>query len=501
VTLNTADTARPRADTDHHRAPFFEALADYRKRGMMPFSTPGHKQGAGIDPDLIALYGENAFASDIPVSGGVDTIHFTNEVWREAERLGAAAWGADRSFYLVNGSSTGNLAFLLATLRPGEKVIVARDVHKSLMVALIHTGAAPAYVAPQLHREFDIGLGVDPGAIDMALTEHPDARVVVLVSPSYCGVPSDLETIAQIVHRHDAVLYVDEAWGPHFHFHPALPPSAMAAGADGAVTSTHKMLAAFTQSAVLNVQGPRVDAGAVDAAVGMSQTTSPAAFILATIDVCRRQMALEGRQLLDRAIALAADARERLRAIPGLSVLDQHSLGVATYDPTKLLVDVHALGATGFEFEALLRDRFRINPEMSDLTSLVFLTTVGDTQQRIDRLVEGMAGVASELAARGQQHETSILRSSGSIIAPGTQAMSPREAFFAPSRAIPLADAAGEVSAELVIPYPPGIPVLAPGDIISRDKLDYLAAAATLGMYISGAADHHLATVRVVAPS
>src|SRR5215207_347124 len=275
---------------DHSRAPLIEGISKYRQQDMTPFATPGHKMGSGMDPELVALYGADAFASDIPVSGGADSIHFKYDTWRLAEELGADAWNSDRTFYLVNGSSTGNLAFLTAQIRPGDKVIVARDVHKSLMVALIQSGARPVYIAPRLHPTLDIGLGIEAHDVEEMLRKHPDARMVILVSPSYCGVSSDLAAIADVAHARNIPVYVDEAWGPHFHFHPALPQSAMDSGADGAVASTHKVLGAFTQSAVLHIKGPRVNPGRVATTVGMAQTTSPAAFILATIDGCRRQM-------------------------------------------------------------------------------------------------------------------------------------------------------------------------------------------------------------------
>ncbi len=495
-------TTHPAFHLDHRRAPLVEALAAYRAANMTPFSTPGHKLGAGMAPELRELYGIDALRSDIPVSGGVDDIHFRQQTVRHAEDLGAAAWGADRSFYLVNGSSTGNHAFLLGTLRPGDKVIVARDLHKSLLVALIHTGAVPVYVAPRLHPELNIGLGIDPDDLAAVLDAHPDAKLVALVSPSYCGIASDLRAIVSVAHRRGVPVYVDEAWGPHFPFHPALPPSAMASGADGAVVSTHKMLGSITQSAILHIKGPRVDPQRIESAVGLAQTTSPAAYILASIDACRRQMVLHGRALLDRALTLAREARQRLGAIRGLTVLDGQELGAPYWDPTQVLIDVHGLGLTGFEVEALLRERFHIVPEMSDLLSIKCLITIGDSPASIDRLVTAFEAIAAEHGpARARDKDSELgahLRSSGAVLAPGQQAMSPREAFFAPSRAVPLAEAAGEVSAELVIPYPPGIPVLAPGDVISPEKLEYLAYGAAQGMYISGAADHRLETIRVV---
>jgi arginine/lysine/ornithine decarboxylase len=483
---------------DHARAPMVESIVRYRNEAIAPFSTPGHKQGVGIDPHLRELFGEPALLSDIPVSGGADDLHFTWGTLRQAEDLGADAWGADRTFYLVNGSSTGNHAFLLAMLQPGDEVVVARDIHKSLLVALIYSGARPIYVAPRLHPDLDIGLGVDDADVAATLDAHPNAKLVALVSPSYCGVSSDLAAIAEVAHARGVPVYVDEAWGPHFHFHPALPASAMASGVDGAVASTHKVLGAITQSAILNLKGPRVDARRVETAVGMAQTTSPAAYILASIDACRRQMALHGQALLDRTIALADEARLRLQRLPGINVLYGDRLGVAAYDLTKLVIDVHGLGLTGFQVEEILRRRFRIVPEMSDLTGIMCLITIGDTEESIDRLVHAF----EELSLERKPHlngNRAIARSSGVAVAPGVQAMSPREAFYAPARTIPLIEAIGEVSAELVIPYPPGIPVLAPGDVISPEKVEYLAYAGAHGTYMSGASDSTLATIRVVA--
>lgn len=487
---------------DHRRAPLLEAMRRYRDARFAPFSTPGHKQGVGMDAEALELYGPTIFTVDIPLGGGIDDTHFRGDTLRAAEDLGADAWGAERAFYLLNGSSAGNHAYLLAALRPGDEIVVGRDLHKSLLVALILTGAKPIYVAPRLHPDLNVGLGIHPEDIAAALDAHPTARLVAVVSPSYCGVASDLKGIAEVCHARRVPHYVDEAWGPHFAFHPGLPPSAMASGADGAVTSTHKVLASLTQSAVLNIRGRLVDPGRVATAVGLVNTTSPAAYLLASIDACRRQMALRGRELLDRALALADDARRRLQAIPGISVLDPAQLGIPedAFDRTKLVVDVHGLGLTGFDAEHALRERFRIGPEMSDLVGVVCLVTVGDTAASIDRLVAAFATLAAEHghdATAG--HGGATLRSSGAVLAPGSQAITPREAFFAATRAVPLPDAVGEVSAELVIPYPPGIPVLAPGDVVSAAKVEYLRRGAPHGMYVSGPADPTLATLRVVA--
>ncbi|MDQ3043980.1 MAG: arginine decarboxylase [Chloroflexota bacterium] len=484
-------------ELDHRRTPLVDGIRRYQELGLVPYSTPGHKLGAGIDEEFGALIGERALRADIPLGGGVDDTHFGEETLLAAEALGAAAWGAEHSFYLVNGSSVGNHAYLLATLRPGDKVIVARDMHKSLLVALILTGAVPVYITPKLHTNLDVGLGVTKEDVATALADHPDAKLITLVSPSYCGVPSDLAGIAHEAHRRGVPVHVDEAWGPHFAFHPALPPSAMASGIDGAVISTHKVLGTLTQAAVLLTRGGLANSARIATAVGMVQTTSPAATILASIDACRRQMMLRGQVLLERAIHFAEDARLRLRALPGIDVLGADGLGIATYDLTKLVIDVHGLGISGFDVEAALRNRFRIGVEMSDLAGVVCLITIGDSESSIDHLVRAFTTLSDERRVR--QSGAAALRSSGEVIAPGTQSMSPRDAFFATSREIPFISSAGEVSAELVIPYPPGIPVLAPGDIISDVKIAFLCEGVARGMYISGPADPLLVTIQVVA--
>jgi arginine/lysine/ornithine decarboxylase len=484
---------------DHNQAPLVEAIRRYREADMLPYSTPGHKRGTGIDAEFRDLLGVDALRSDIPLGGGIDDSHFRGDSLRAAEDLAAAAWGAERTFFLLNGSSAGNQALLLATVNPGDTIIVARDIHKSLLVALILTGARPVYVAPRLHPQHNVGLGIAPDDLAAALDAHPDAKLVTLVSPSYCGVPSNLCEITRLCHAREIPVYVDEAWGPHFAFHPALPPSAMASGVDAAVTSTHKVLGALTQSAILNIQGDRLDHDRIATTVGMMNTTSPAATILASIDACRRQMALHGERLLETTFELADEARDRLQAIPGIGVLDARQLGIAEFDRTKLVIDVHALGLTGFDVESLLREQFAVQPEMSDLVGLICLITVGDNRASIDRLVQSFEKIAKEHGGNGAATRGADLRSSGSVLAPGDQAMTPREAFFAPTRAVSLRGSVGEICAELVIPYPPGIPVLAPGDVIESAKVDYLHHGAALGMYLSGPADPTLSTIRVVA--
>lgn len=458
----------------HGRAPLVEALGHYRAAGTVAFSTPGHKGGAAANDDLREVLGAAVFASDIWLNTGDH-----DAVQREAEDLAADAWGAERSFFLTNGSSAGNHAALLAMLGPGDEVVVARDLHTSLLTALIHTGARPIYVAPQLHGSLDISLGVCAEDVAAVLSAHPTARLVVLTSPSYWGVASDVAGIAAVAHAHGVPLYVDEAWGPHLPFHPDLPLSAMASGADVAVTSAHKLLSSLSQGAILNAGGARLDLGRLSTAVRMGQTTSPLVPILASLDACRRQMVLDGEWMLERALELAAYARQRLGSIPGIAVRDAERLGLppSRFDATRLVIDVQGLGITGFAVERALRDRFGVAVEMSDLIGIVCLVTIGDSRTGVDRLVTALATIAGEQDV-APVVSLAISRSAGAVTAPGEQIFSPREAFFTRARAVPLAEAAGEVAAELVVPYPPGIPVLVPGECISEAKIDYLTEVA-----------------------
>ncbi|MGH2561387.1 MAG: aminotransferase class I/II-fold pyridoxal phosphate-dependent enzyme [Thermomicrobiales bacterium] len=487
--------AHPPRLLDHRRAPVLEALRRLQQQDIAPFSTPGHKLGAAVEPDLRDLLGERLFTSDVWLHPAC-----FDEVVMHAEALAADAWGADQTFFLGNGSSCGNHAAFLAMVRPGDVVIVARDLHTSLLTALILSGARPVYVTPRLHPELDVGLGIAPADIARALDAHPEATLVAVVSPTYWGVASDVEGIATVAHARGVPLYVDEAWGPHLPFHPDLPRSALASGADAAVTSVHKLLAGLSQASLLNVRAGRADLARMAAAVRMTRSTSPSLPILASIDACRRQMALAGAALLRHTLELAETVRRRLQAIPGLSVLDARRLGLGPdrSDPCRLVIDVHGLGQTGFAVERALRDRFGVVPEMSDQMGVICLITIGDTGASVNRLVAVFAALATEQDVLIRNGRCRPPRSSGMAVAPGIQVLSPREAHFAASRAVPLAEAAGEVAAELVVPYPPGIPVFAPGEVITDDKISYLREGLRQGMHVRGPADPSLAAIRVV---
>jgi arginine/lysine/ornithine decarboxylase len=489
--------------SDQRRTPVLAALRRHRAAGTVAFSTPGHKGGAGIDPDLREILGGDVFAADVWLNAGEHAAMLA-----EAESLAAAAWGADRAWFLLNGSTGGNHAALLATVRPEDEVIVARDAHRSVLAALIASGANPVWIAPRLHPKLHVGLGVSADDVAAALDAHPGARLVVMGTPSYWGISADTAAVAATAHARGVPLYVDEAWGPHLPFHPALPTAAIKSGADLVVTSAHKLLGCLGQGAILaagHSESGRIDVERIAAAVRLTQTTSPSLPILASLDACRRQMALYGEALLARTIALAEDARSRLAALPGVEVLAAGDVtgNVARFDPTRLVIDAGGIGLTGYALERELRGRFGVAPEMSDLVGIVCLVTIGDDRRSLDRLVGAIATLAAERGVRGSWDAGAAaarawFRSSGGAIAPGRQALTPREAFLAPARPVSLLAAIGEIAAESVVPYPPGIPVLVPGEVIAAEKVAYLRHGLAHGMHVSGVADPTLATVQVV---
>jgi arginine/lysine/ornithine decarboxylase len=486
-------TVRPKSGLDHRAMPMVEHIRDLRNRDVTTYLSIGHKLGAAVDPEILALLGRDLFESNTWITG--DEFH---DALHRSEVLAADAWGADQSFYLVDGSSSGNHAFLLGMVRPGDEVVVSRDLHWSLLVALIMTGARPVYVAPALDAHYDIGRGIDPGAIEDALREHPRAKLVIVVSPSFCGITSDLERIAEIAHQHGVPLYVDEAWGPHFHFHERLPVSAMASGADAAVASVHKLLPAVSQGSILHLQGTLIDRERIATAVKMMQTTSPLLPILATLDGARRQMALDGYQHLERVIALAEEAKQTIGAMPGIEVIDAEALGLDPLraDISKLVLDVHALGMTGFEVEQRLNDEFSIAIELSDHRGIIANFNLGDTEASKDRLLAALRSIAANAPA--ERTNQNSRRSSGAAVAVTEQAMTPRDAYFAPSRSVALDASVGLIAAELVTPYPPGIPVLAPGDLITREKVEYLLTTYEYGRGNYGARGAAESQIKVV---
>jgi lysine decarboxylase len=375
-------------------------------------------------------------------------------------------------------------------------LIAPRDAHVSTLTAIVLTGAKPVWVTPDVHDHAGIGLGIRPETLAAALAAHPAARLVALVSPTYAGVCSDLPALVDVAHDAGVPVFVDEAWGPHLPFHPWLPTDALTAGADAVVTSTHKLVGSLSQSAVLLVRDERLDPESVATAVRMTSTTSPLLPLLASIDTARRRLALDGQGLVDRALAAAGLLRERLAAVVGAEVVDADRLGLepAALDPLKVVVDVTALGRTGVEVDRLLRERHDLAVEGSDLRHLYLVVSPADDDAAVERLAAGLDAV------RRPGTEPLVIPPAAALaLRPRERVVSPRVAWFAPSEPVALHAAAGRVAAEPATPYPPGVPVLVPGEVIDEEQVEFLEAVLAAGGHVHGTADPTLTTVRVMA--
>ena len=458
-------------------SPLADAVDRFLADPGTTFTVPGHKRSPELADRLLQL--------DLPLVSGADDSRMTGDVLGRAERLAAQLWGADMCRFSVSGSTHGNQAFALAVGRPGDRVIVARTLHKSLHAGLVLAGLEPVWVRPEVDAATGLSLGVPVAAIDAALTEAPDARAVFLVEPSYIGRLSDVEAIAEASHAAEVPLIVDQAWGAHLGFHPALPRHAIARGADGMVTSTHKNLTAFTQGSIVLARGGRINLARLDECFELLHTTSPSAAIMASSDRARALIEERGPELLGRTIEIVADARRRLSQVDGLTVVEAD-------DPTKLVLALAGTGADGFEVEHDLFQR-GIRLEMADRDTLVPIVTLADTAETVGRLADA---VADSVAARRGPPRPVAPSTVWSLVA--EVVMSPRDAYFAPRRRVPWRDAVGRIAAETAAPYPPGIPALAPGELISPDILAALRDEAAAGSRMAYCSDPTLETLLVV---
>ena len=501
------DPRRPGPAPDPQRqtlTPLLDAMVQYWHDGVARFHMPGHRGGPGACGRLRELMGEAAFALDVTGVLGLDDPAQPRGPIREAHRLAAEAFGADFSFFLVNGTTAGVHAMVLATCRPGEQLVVARNVHRSILGAIILAGVVPVFVVPERDPHFGIPLGVTPEQVEQALERHPDARAVLLVSPTYHGICSDVAAIARAVHRRGKLLLVDEAHGAHLAFHPALPAPSLWLGADLCAQGAHKMLAAFTQASLLHGRAERVDPQRVAAVLRVVHSTSASYLLMASIDAARMQMATEGARLLEHAMELAEELRARVRSVAGLETFGVEWVGrpgVAGLDPTKVTVRVASLGLTGYAVERWLRETGPVQAEMSELQGLLFIVGFGNGPQDVARLAQALAHVAARSRELSTPDMARLLQKAGELegqLPVPEMALPPREAFFAPSRAVPLEQACGRVCAEMVTCYPPGIPLLCPGERVSEAAVEYLQLVRQAGLPVSGPRDPSLACLQVL---
>lgn len=477
---------------DQQALPLLEALQDCAQRPHAPFYTPGHKRGQGIPEPMRKLLGDRPFLADLPELPELDNLFAPEGAILRAQALAADLFGAAQTWFLANGSTCGIEAAVLATCGPGDKLILPRNCHQAAIAALILSGAMPVFVQPDYDPDWNIAHSVCPTAIAAALTQHPDAKAVMLVYPTYYGACGEVGAIAQLAHQRSIPLIVDEAHGAHFAFHPDFPTASLAAGADIVVQSTHKVLGAMTQASMLHYQGDRIDPDRLSRALRLVQSTSPNYLLLASLDAARWQLAQHGLERMQQTLDLAAIARTRLAQIPSLRLLTANQActpGFVALDPTRLTVDVSGLGLSGFAADEILHTQLGVTAELPAPTHLTFILSLGNRPADIEQLVSGFQALA-QFAHPAASREVEDLELKGRgfpwIAIEAESVLSPRAAFLASSEVVPLEQAGDRLSAETVCPYPPGIPLLIPGERISKNALQSLAAVLKQGGTVTG---------------
>jgi arginine decarboxylase len=485
---------------EQRTTPYLDALCAYAQRDPARLHVPGHKGGPGADAGLLQALGERALALDIPaLTYGID-LGPAPTPFERAQRLAAEAWGAKRTWFLVNGASQGNIAAAIALAHHGRQVVLQRNVHSSTIDGLVLSGLRPTFVAPELDPQLGIAHCLDPGALERALAATPAAAGACVVSPTYFGAVADVAALASVAHARGVPLIVDEAWGAHLAFHEQLPVHALAAGADLVISSTHKIVGSLTQSAMLHLgAGVRLDEDAVDRAVTLTESTSPNALLTGSLDAARRQAVTNGHALLGRTMELLARTREEVRAIDGLDVLDERLVGrsgVFAYDPLRLAIDVRGARASGYELAPLLREIGDINLELYGQNVIVAVFGMAERElPEAQRLVRALQAAVARVGVdpRGARADFAAPPPWGEL------AMTPREAYFGPQQVVEASAASGRIAAESLATYPPGIPNVLPGERLTADTLSYVQDTLDQGGSVRGASDRLLRSVRVVA--
>ena len=482
-------------------APYLDALVAYGFRGSGRFHVPGHKGGPGADPGLRYALGDRSLALDIPQDiEGVD-LGPKPTPYERAERLAAEAYGAERTWFLTNGATQGNHALALALAPLGAKIVAQRNSHASLVDGLVLSGGMPAFVAPEYDGDLGMANGVTPGHLDAALDKTHDAQAVFIVSPTYYGMCADVPGCAEVAHAHDVPLVVDQAWGPHFGFHPDVPASATSQGADAVLTSTHKIVGSLTQSAMLHLaKGARIDEGRLGRAIRLVRSTSQSALLFASLDAARRQLAIHGEALLHETLRAIRHTREKLGSVPGIAVVGEEMVGrpgVADWDPLRIVLDVRGTGRTGYAVAEALRQSYDVQVELATQATVVVL--VGLAEQPI--ALERFGGDVDEVVKRIQAPGTTPAVMAPPASLEQQMAIAPRDAFLGEAELVNVDDAVGRISAESIAGYPPGIPALLPGERITRETIDYLRAIVRDGARLHGASDPDFATINVLSGS
>lgn len=465
------------------RAPIYEALEEFRKNRIVPFDVPGHKRGRG-NPELVQLLGQQCVGIDVNSMKPLDNLCHPVSIIREAEEMAAEAFGAAYAFLMVGGTTSSVQSMVLSVSKKGDKVILPRNVHRSVINALVLNGAIPIYVNPDMDEKLGIALGMKVEQVEQAIRENPDAVAVLVNNPTYYGICSDLRSIVKLAHAHGMKVLVDEAHGTHFYFGANMPVSAMEAGADMASVSMHKSGGSLTQSSFLLV-GADMNPGYVRQIINLTQTTSASYLLLASLDISRRNLALRGAEEFAKVTALAEYARFEINQIGGYYAYTEELVNgdsIYAFDKTKLTVNTLGIGLAGIEVYDILRDEYDIQMELGDIANVLAYISIGDREREIERLVSALA----EIKRKYQKDCVGMFTQE--YIDPKV-VVSPQSAFYAEKESLPLMETEGRVCSEFVMCYPPGIPILAPGEEITREILAYIAYAKEKGCSMTGPED------------
>lgn len=476
-------------DIKQKRTPIIEALKKFGEKSPIYYCIPSHHQGRGASETFTDVFGKSMLKYDLTETPLTDDLHEAEGPIKEAEELAAQLFGADRTFFLVNGTTCANEAMITASVSEGEKILVARNCHKSILMGLIISGAVPVYIEPEKSRDFFSFGSISPEKVSIAFEKDPDIKAFILTSPTYYGIGSDLKKIAEICHSHNALLLVDEAHGAHFAFSDSLPETALSCGADMVSQSTHKTLNSMTQSSMLHVKGSRADISKIDASLKIVQSTSPSYILMASLDAARRNMAVNGTEIVKRMIETAEYIRVNLNFINKVHCPEKtYKNEVFSFDKTRIIFSVE--GINGFILSELLFEKYNICCEMADSHNVIAVIGHSDSLDDANRLISAVKEIA--LSYSSEENETFEFPE----IPPA--ALTPRKAFFAKYSRISFDDAVGKISAETIAPYPPGIPVIYPGEIITKDIHHFIAEAISSNCHIHGFSDKSMKTIKII---
>ena len=473
-------------------APIYEALEAFRKKRVVPFDVPGHKRGRG-NPELRELLGEKCVNLDVNSMKPLDNLCHPVSVIRDAEQLAAEAFGAAHAFFMVGGTTSSVQSMVLSSTKAGDKIILPRNVHKSVINALVLNGAIPVYINPEVDGKLGISLGMELAEVEKAIKANPDAKAVLVNNPTYYGICSDLRSIVKLAHAHNMLCLVDEAHGTHFYFGPNMPVNAMAAGADMASVSMHKSGGSLTQSSLL-LTGPNVNWEYVSQIINLTQTTSASYLLLSSLDISRRNLYMRGETSFAKVAEMAEYAREEINTIGGYYAYGQelkNGGSIFDFDVTKLSVYTRDIGLAGIEVYDLLRDEYDIQIEFGDIANILAYVSIGDRIQDIERLV----GALADIKRLYSRDPSKMLNTE--YIAPQV-VVSPQEAFYAKDESLPIRETAGRICSEFVMCYPPGIPILAPGEVITKEIIEYIIYAKEKGCSMQGPEDPEVNNINVL---